>query len=369
VRGRRTIRTALVLGTFFGLSGCVVPGHYLSRGHTEVDRSESGYASTEEVKVVPVTARIIRKLKANEPSFRPKQNPQLEAAKRRYDYRVGPQDVLSVTVWDHPELTIPAGEYRPAELAGNLVNSSGDIFFPYAGKIKVAGLTVSQVRELITQRIKKYVVKPQLDVRVVAYRSQKVNVVGEVNKAGFVPLTDVPLTLVDAINQAGGYNQEADLENVSVSRKGNLHKFNLLAFYDDGDTSQNMLLQDGDIVHIPDRSQKKVFVMGEVRKPSAFLMHKGRMSLAEAISAAEGFEPTAANPGKIYVIRGSEAGAKVYWMNANSPDTLLLSTQFALAPQDVVYISTAGVSRWNRLISQILPSVQLLWQTNSLLKQ
>jgi polysaccharide export outer membrane protein len=368
VRGIKIKRVATLLGLVFGLSGCVVPGHYLSKSHTEVDRSESGYASSKEIKVVPVTATIIRKLKAKEPVFKPKQNPELQAEKRAYDYRVGPQDVLSVTVWDHPELTIPAGEYRPAELSGNLVDSSGNIFFPYAGVIKVAGLTVTQVRELITKRIKKYVVKPQLDVRVVAYRSQKVNVVGEVKKTGFVPITDVPLTLVDAISQAGGFNPEADMENVSVSRKGNLLKFNMLAFNDDGDTSQNMLLQDGDIVHVPDRSQKKVFVMGEVRKPSAYLMHKGRMSLAEAIAAAQGFDPIAANPGKIYVIRGDKDGAKVYWLNANSPDTLLLSTQFALDPQDVVYISTASVSRWNRLISQILPSVQLLWQTHSLLQ-
>jgi len=368
LRGRRIKRVAVLLGLVFGLSGCVVPGHYLSKSHTEVDRSESGYASSKEIKIVPVTAAIIRKLQATEPSFHPKQNPKLKAEEQAYDYQVGPQDVLSVTVWDHPELTIPAGEYRDPALAGNLVDSSGNIFFPYAGVIKVSGLTVTQVRELITKRIKKYVVKPQLDVRVVAYRSHKVNVVGEVTKPGFVPLTDVPLTLVDAINQSGGFNPEADLENVSVSRKGNLLKFNLLAFNDDGDTSQNMLLQDGDIVHVPDRSQKKVFVMGEVRKPAGYLMHKGRMSLAEAITSAEGFDPTAANPGKIYVIRGDKDGAKVYWLNANSPDTLLLSTQFALDPQDVVYVSTASVSRWNRLISQILPSVQLLWQTHSLLQ-
>ena len=350
------------------LVSCTAPGHYLSSSNTSVDRSESGYGTEEDIKIIPVTPNIINRFRQPEQYGRPQQNVELEAEKRSFEYVVGPQDVLSVTVWDHPELTIPAGEFRAPELVGHLVNSSGNIFFPYAGEIKVAGLTVTQVRKLITERIKKYVVKPQLDVRVVAYRSQKVHVVGEVNKGGLISITDAPLTLVDAINQAGGYSKEADLENVTVTRKGTIRKFDLLALYDGGDTSQNMLLKNGDIVQIPDRSQKKIFVLGEVKRPTAYLMHKGRMTLAEAIGNAEGFEATSANPGKIYVIRGSKEGAKIFWLDANSPDTLLLSTQFALAPQDVVYISTASVSRWNRVISQILPSVQLLWQTKSLLQ-
>lgn len=365
---QRLFKYWLLCLAVLALPACTAPGYYLDESHTSVDRSEAGPASTEEVKIIPVTANTINRLRAAPYATQPKQNPQLEAAKAAFEYVVGPQDVLSVTVWDHPELTIPAGEFRPAELAGNLVNASGNIFFPYAGEIKVAGLTVTQVRELITRRIAKYVVKPQLDVRVVAYRSQQVNVVGEVNKSGPVPITDAPLTLVDAISQAGSYTKEADLENVTVTRDGNIRKFNLLALYDGGDTSQNMLLKDNDIVQVPDRSQKKVFVLGEVKRPTAYLMHKGRMTLAEAIGNAEGFEPSAANPGKIYVIRGTRDGAQIYWLDAGSPDTLILSTQFALAPQDVVYISTASVAKWNRVISQILPSVQLLWQTKSLLQ-
>jgi polysaccharide export outer membrane protein len=362
-------KKTVIIAAVLILSGCAsAPGHYLSERNTKVDRTESGYASKEEIKIIPVTAKIISKFYRPVTVGQPKQNLKLESEKRAFEYRVGPQDVLSVTVWDHPELTIPAGEYRPAELAGHLVNSSGKIFFPYAGEIKVAGLTETQIRKLISQRIKKFIVKPQLDVRVVAYRSQQVHVVGEVNKTGLVPVTDVPLTLVDAIDQAGGYTKEADLENVTVTRDGSIRKFDLLALYDGGDTSQNMLLKHGDIVHVPDRSQKKVYVLGEVKRPTAYLMHKGRMTLAEAIGNAEGFDPNTANPGKIYVIRGTREGAKIYWLDARSPDTLLLSTQFALAPQDVVYISTASVSRWNRVISQILPSVQLLWQTKSLLE-
>ena len=189
---------------------------------------------------------------------------------------------------------------------------------------------------------------------------------GEVEKVGEIPLTDAPLTLLDAIITAGGSTKDADLQNVAVSRGDTIRKFNIQSLYDNGDATQNILLADGDIVHVPDISQKKVFVLGEVKKSSSYIMHKGKMTLAEAIGGAQGFDKSSANPARIYVIRGEQDRAKIYWLNAESPDMLLLATSFQLVPQDVVYISTAKISRWNRIIGQILPSIQLLWQTKVL---
>jgi len=343
----------------------MAPGLYIDESRFDVNdlSDEEKAESVPGINVIPVTAQLIAQFNAEHPKIEPQQNPELERQKSEYDYRVGPQDILSITVWDHPELTIPAGEFRSAEVAGHLVRKDGTIFFPYIGVVNVEGKTIDEVRQLLTRKIKKYIVKPQLDVRIVSYRSQKVHIVGEVNKVGAIPISDVPLTLLEIINAAEGITKEADLQNVTLARKGTLRKLDVQALYDYGDSSQNILLQDGDIVHVPDRSRKKVFVLGEVKEPAAYLMHKGRMTLAEAIGDAGGFAPEHVNPNKIYVIRGEQKKANVYWLNASSPDTLLLATNFALEPQDVVYVSTAKVSRWNRIISQILPSVQLLWMT------
>jgi polysaccharide biosynthesis/export protein len=204
--------------------------------------------------------------------------------------------------------------------------------------------------------------RPQLDVRVVGFRGQKVQVTGEVVAPGSIPVTDVPLRVQDAIAQARGVTLEADQRALTLSRGGKTFTLDLQAMYEQGDLSQNWLLQDGDVLNIPDRSHNKVFVLGEVLRPSSRVMVKGRMTLAEAIGDSEGFNPVSSNPSKIYVIRGSFDRPSIYKLDAQSPDALLLATQFQLRPRDVVFISPHNLTRWNRIITQIQPTVQLLWQ-------
>ncbi|MDY7228114.1 polysaccharide export protein [Hyalangium rubrum] len=314
--------------------------------------------------IVTIDAALLGKQQAAREKARPepKQDPLAQIAADYY-YRITPHDVLSVIVWDHPELTIPAGEFRSAEATGHPVAADGTMFFPHAGVIQVGGKTLREVRELLTQRLADVIERPQLDVRVVGFRGQKVQVTGEVTAPSTIPITDVPLRVQDAISQARGLTLEADLRNVTLTRGGKTFTLDLQALYEEGDISQNWLLQDGDILHVADRSRNKVFVLGEVRKPSSRIMVKGRMTLAEAIGDTEGFDPITSNPAKLYVIRGNFDRPTIYKLDAQSPDALLLATQFQLQPHDVVFVSPHNLTRWNRIISQIQPTVQLLWQT------
>ncbi|RKH58445.1 polysaccharide export protein [Corallococcus llansteffanensis] len=279
-----------------------------------------------------------------------------------YDYRVTAHDVLSVIVWDHPELTIPAGEFRSPEATGHPVAADGTMFYPHVGILPVAGKTLRDIRELLTQRLSTVIERPQLDVRVVGFRGQKVQVTGEVVAPGTLPITDVPLRVQDAISQARGFTQEADLRTVTLNRAGATFTLDLQALYEQGDVSQNWLLRDGDILNVADRTRNKVFVLGEVRKPTSRIMVKGRMTLAEAIGDSEGFDPLTSNPERVYVIRGSFEKPSIFKLDAKSPDALLLAAQFQLQPHDVVFVSAHDLTRWNRIIEQIQPTVQLLWQ-------
>jgi polysaccharide export outer membrane protein len=271
--------------------------------------------------------------------------------------------VLSVIVWEHPELTIPAGEFRSAETTGYTVSPDGNIFFPHVGLLPVVGRTVDEIRSALTEKLSRFVRDPQLQVLVAAYRGKRAQVTGEVLQPSPVPITDVPLRVQDAIALAKGFTPEADQANVTLTRNGEVHQLDLLALYERGDTSQNWVLQDGDVVNVGDRSQNKVFVLGEVRKPSSLPMVKRRMTLADAIGSTEGLDPVFANPAEIFVFRGKYDAPEIYRLDASSADALLLAAAFQLQPRDVVFVSTYNLGRFSRVVTQILPAVQTVWFT------
>lgn len=292
-------------------------------------------------------------------------------------YRVGPRDILNITVWDHPELTIPAGEFRSAESAGNVVGEDGTFFYPYVGVVQAAGRTVEDIREELTVKLSKYIEFVQLDVRVASYRSQRVYVVGEVTNPGIQLVKDIPLTVLEAINNAGGVTSEADLRNIILTRNDKTYSINLLSLYEGGDVTQNVLLQHGDVLNVPDSALNKVFVLGEtnhfvaggaIGRSRSLVMNKARMTLTEALSEAGGLDQETSDPARIFVFRGGLGKPEIFHLNAKSPDALLLADRFPLQPRDVIYVDRAEGIRWNQIIGQIQPTINLLNAFNGALR-
>jgi len=285
-----------------------------------------------------------------------------------YDqYRVGSRDILNITVWGHPELTIPAGEFRSAETAGNVVGEDGTFFYPYAGIIRAVGRTVEEIREELTLKLSKYIENVQLDVRVAGYRSQRVYVVGEVAQPGIHLVRDIPLTVLEAINSAGGVTPKADLRNITLTRNDRTYSINLLSLYEGGDVKQNVLLRHGDVLNVPDNDFNKVFVLGETTmgrgfgvRPRSVVMNKARMTLTEALTEGGGFDQETADAARIFVFRSALGKSAIYHLDAKSPDAFILAERFPLQSRDVVFVDRAEGIRWNQIIGQIQPTVDLL---------
>ncbi len=353
-------RTLLLLAALTA-PGCasITPGlHFSESAVTSRSTPENP------LEIIPITPAVLVE-QAEERARRAQARPRDPGAKEgaSYEYRIAPLDVLSVTVWDHPELTIPAGEFRAADLAGNPVLADGTLFYPHVGVVHVAGKTVAEVRQLLTERLRNWIENPQLDVRVVAFRGKRVQATGEVVQPSALAVTDVPMRVQDAVALAHGLTPDAWTRAVTLNRAGRVFRLDLEAFYQDGDVSQNWLLEDGDVLHVPSRLENKVFVLGEVKVPSSKVMAKGHMSLAEAIGDAAGFDQVTANTGGVYVFRGSFEVPRVYQLDASSADAMLLAVQFELEPLDVVYVTQYALTNWNRMVTQILPTIQGLWQS------
>jgi len=355
------------------LSGCALaPGMQMDEAAAVARGRET--SKDAHYRVEPITPGLIARLtEQRAKEYAPVPDPQGKLPPP--PYTIAPYDVLQVTVWDHPELTVPTGQFRSPEENGNPVQADGTVYYPHVGVILVAGKTLAEVRAILTERLARVVTKPQLDVRIAAFRGKRVQITGEVVAPSVMSLTDIPLRVQDAIAFAKGFTPEtlggplgsggplgADPSNVTLTRDGKTYHLDLLAFYERGDLSQNWLLQDGDVINVGDRNQNRVFVLGEVKTPQAKLMVKRRMTLAEAIGDSGGFDPIAANVGRVYVIRGDFNAPGIYRLDASSADALLLATQFQLAPKDVVYVATYELTRWNRVISQIAPTVQMLYE-------
>ncbi|RUO19635.1 polysaccharide export protein Wza [Aliidiomarina iranensis] len=346
------------LAALFVLSACA----YAPGSHMEPEKASDDLEG--QVLFHSITPQLIADLR--KPRISPEANPELEQAQANYDYRVGKGDVLTVTVWNHPELTIPAGSQRSAEEAGNWVHNDGTIFYPYIGRVHVDGLMVTEIQELITERLSRFIEDPQVDVTVAAFRSKRVYVTGEVNQPGTQPVTNVPMTLLDAVNRSGGITEMADWRNVVLTRNGVEQRFSLQDLYTRGDTTQNTLLQHGDLVHVERNDVNKVFVLGEVNDASSVPVNRSRMTLAEALAEAGGVSEQRADASGIFVFREAPEGADyvvdVYQLNVKQATSYVLADQFELQPRDIIFVTAAPVARWNRVISLIMPTVTGLYQ-------
>ena len=348
------------------LGGCasMAPGIQFARAQPGAAAEDAEQPATE---IVSITPSLVRK----ERELRERQTDEDIGALMQpaQMYRIEAGDVLQIVVWDHPELSasmLPApalGAPGGAGVAvspmqpqsGFEIDQNGMLDFPYAGKLKAAGLTSSEIHQQLTQRLSRYLRNPKLSVRVLAYRSKRVYVDGEVKQPGVQAINDIPMTLTEAINRAGGMNPTADQSRIVISRDGKSYHINLPQLVQRGANPSSIMLANGDVVRVLSREESKIFISGEVTAPRALPMRNGRLTLNEALGEAGGINPVTGDARRVYVIRRTSTESRVYQLDANVPGALAMAEGFELSPKDVVYVAATPLTNWNRTISAMIP--------------
>jgi polysaccharide biosynthesis/export protein len=365
------VGVAIALGSM--LAGCAVaPGMRMSTSDLQAgsDSTSVGGPATEanaaapQIPITELDIGVVRRIQDERLKAQQAQVRLLSTEPQPYS--VGAGDVLQIVVWDHPEIAAAQGaaqsqsSTRSADpYAGFVVDQAGNLTFPYAGTMHVAGLRVEDVQRRLVAALGQYFVKPQVTVRMASYRAHQIYVDGEVRTPGAVAVNDVPMSLYEAISRAGGFAETADQSDLVLVRGGVSHRFDLTQMVVSGMSPSKLYLQSGDHLRVVARDENDVYVMGEVNKPmSAIPQRTGRITLADAIAQAGSVNASTADASQMFVIRGSLSGTpEVFHLDGRSPVSMLVAKEFDLQPKDVVYVDGNGLVRFNRVLTLLIPAI------------
>jgi polysaccharide export outer membrane protein len=236
-----------------------------------------------------------------------------------------------------------------------MVDHEGRVQFPFAGPLTLADLTEEDARDLLVGKLARYIANPIVTLRVQAYRSKRVYIDGEVRVPGLQAINDIPMTLLEGLNRAGGLLPTADQSRIVLDRADTRYEIDMRELVQKGINPGNVMLLHGDVVRVHSRNESKVFVSGEVVMPKALTMHNGRLSLNEALGEVGGISPLSGDARQVYIVRKAAGATRVYQLDAREAGALAMAEAFELHPKDVVYVAASPLANWNRGISLLFP--------------
>jgi polysaccharide biosynthesis/export protein len=333
---RRALACALVVSTV-ATSGCAADRFRFDRM-----RESDGVAMRE----------LEDMIKDGEAAEIRSQQIEYDFAAERDEYQLGRNDVLTIFVMGHPELSSQV--VGTMQEVGTRIRKDGHIHLPMIGPVPAAGLTLTEFEQRLNEAISKFVVAPQVSVEIAKHESQKFFVLGHVRLPGAFPV-DGDTTVLEGLSLAGGVPETGWLSEAVVVRSGQILPIDLGAMVEEGDTSRNVFMRAGDVVYVPNRTDAKVYVLGEVQQPKVVPITGSRITLAEALASAGGPMRGSARR-ELAIIRGGFAKPLVYIVELD--DALLVDERVLLKPGDRVVVAPTGMTNASRYMQQVLPFLQ-----------
>jgi len=225
------------------------------------------------------------------------------------DYRIGPRDILEITVQEDPKL-------KALEVQ---VSEEGKLNLPYIGEVTVQGLTAAELEKKLAQLYESQYIAPHVFVRIKQHLSNQVSVLGAVSKPGFVQLLG-RMTLIEAISAVGGLTKDAALEIIIFRPGPDGSTINLRIPIDDlmlkGDPKFNIPLAPGDNIIVQVDRLVPIYIYGQVKSPGALQVLKSRIpGLSQAIAQAGGFTERASRKNVVVTRKDEKGNEKNFTIN------------------------------------------------------
>ena len=287
------------------------------------------------------------------------------------EYIIGPGDTI--------EILFPSdNNVNRITSRGLKVDSRGEIEFPYLGRYNISGFTPIEAKELLVSALSDLYVNPEIFLSVKNFKSNKAFISGSFEggitepgassvKTKMINLNDVPITILQALDQSGVSFSEATPNPFLILHRNKKNHIVDLGFITNN-ANPNIYVKNNDIIYLPSQSAQKVYVTGAVSNDN-IINYTSTMTLSEALLNSN-LDKSAANLEEIYVLRvnqtiNNKLRGIAYKVDLKSPTSLMLADNFYLLDKDIIFISTYKITRWNQTMSRLLSGLDFinLWKS------
>ncbi len=354
-----------------GLAGC---GAVPTSGPSRVQIGDAAApANPNGIQLVDVTDQVARKLVAE------REKGDFAAVlgdSAAYRQQLGVGDSIEISIWEAPPALLFAGAQTEARSGGGsnvaalpdqTVDAAGNINVPFAGAVRAAGRTPTQLQSDIVARLKGVAHDPQVLVRLSRNVTSYVTVFGDVANSSRMQLSARGERVLDALANAGGVRQPVDKVAIQITREGKLVSMPLQMVI--RDPRQNIPLRAGDVVTALYQPYSFT-VLGATGKSEEVNFEAQGITLAQALARAGGLQDSRSDVQGVFVFRFEDAHALqwattpvrvtadgrvpvVYRFNLKDPNTLFVAQNFVMGNKDVLYVSNAPIAEVQKFLNVV----------------
>lgn len=322
--------------------------------HSIQKAQKRGSVPTDEYRIIDITSHNINDYN-KAPLLSNNVLPKVDL-RRTYSDAIRPYDQLILQVVDAgSDSGITSQDKLPAQFGPIEVPQTGRISIPYAGDFNVLGKEIADVQKEIQEAYTPVFNTARVSLNRSSRMPLTANVIGIANAPGQQTIDREGVTLADLIAKSGGTSQEPFTCEYVLHRGPQSYKLN-----NSDVTTKNILAQHSDILEIRKSSDRSITLLGAVNRPGSYPFPNYSSQLDDFIGAGSGFRSDSANLSGVFVFRKTEANTTdIYRFDLRDPAGVIASSSFSVHGNDIIYVTEAPLTRWNRTIRNILPFSQV----------
>ena len=268
----------------------------------------------------------------------------------KYYYSIGPGDVINIAITDIDDID---GSYT--------ISPNGDVTIPYVGQVVVIDKTKEEAQAFINDVLKTFYKEPETIVKIEQYNSAYVYITGAINRPLSILLSEQPVKILDALIKAGYIKDQKSYVKTALLRRDNeVYEIDLYELLNKNNTDLDIYLRKDDVLHVSESDTDQAYAFGEFTTSGPISVYKD-LTLTELL-ATKGINKATAKTENIYVLREDLTKflhIDIYSINLNNPAAFIAANNFYILPDDIVFIPSTKLVKWNNVISLLTPSETL----------